>query len=278
MYDRGWEGLKKLTGNIYDGFICAPDILKAVYERTVLYVMVHGFIPVPQGIKEATRQGKVSTIHETAFVQAQVPGSLQMANTGAGHYQGNKFDLKYVTEGEGIQFNIKYDERGNVKAVLAQKLVPGTWFMALPGYVDCVFNTSNHVPLRFNDVSFELTPDLIAAFEPGAETRPSKTPYTVVMTEEGLRVVKVTSADVPLKWIQGPQEFFFNQPNLLALYQGLLSQTEIESLVAGLSVQAGQIIKESNASVPGLAQDSLVYGLPEQLAVKAASFGRQASH
>lgn len=161
---RGVEKIAKLGGNVMDRLIHDRNRFNANRDRVVMYLMDHGFFKVPDDLRSATDGGIVSTMHETFFMTDVLPGSFQTTSTGAGHYQENKVDLKRVTEGRGIQFNVKYDESGAIVEVIGQELKPGDWALALPGYVDYVVNLGG---LRFNDISIALNDDIAARFCPG---------------------------------------------------------------------------------------------------------------
>lgn len=120
----------------------------------VCYVMNHGFMPTPENLTKLVRQGVTDgRIHDTFFPQDNpyIPGSEQFQQTG-GHYQGNNFDVKCVTEGIGLQVLIWIDKENKLRTTL-QLMAPGKWVYALPGTSDVVVNLGG---LRFNDISFKV--------------------------------------------------------------------------------------------------------------------------
>ncbi len=158
LYWRGSEGMAKLG---YRGILRHENVLfdekkledaKAA-EALLMYLMDHGVLEVPAGLEDLTDDGIVSTFHETSFLHDFLPGSFQATSTGAGHDQASKLDIKYVTEGRGIQVNVRYGADGKVKEVILQRVEKGQWAFALPGCVDYMINLGG---LRFNDTSVDL--------------------------------------------------------------------------------------------------------------------------
>jgi hypothetical protein len=205
FYWRGTESLSKLGGNILDYLVFDEARFDAAQEKSVMYLMDHGFVAVPLALSEATAQGRMSTIHETFFVNDFLPGSLQTTSTGVGHFQRDKVDIKYVKEGRGLQVNVKYDKSGRIQDVIVYDMKEGTWCLALPGYVDYIINLGG---LRFNDVSLSistetakrLNPDYdekgLAALETVIKKKGNVAPYIGMMTKRGPVIVK-TDASVP---------------------------------------------------------------------------------
>ena len=245
---RGIEGIKKLGKNILELFAFAKKRLDSVRGNFVQYLMDHGFIRVPEGIRTETEQKVVSTIHETYFVNDMLPGSFQTTSTGAGHFQGNKLDIKYVTEGSGIQVNVKYDEDGNIVEIIAQEVKEGDWCLALPGYVDYMINLGG---LRFNDMSVALTNEQAAVFNPdfGSMTaerlavleavtkeKAEYAPYLGVALEGWTTAVKARS-DFPdavcVETINSSQGIFDGK-SLTEVYTGLQDMRDLLSKVAEL--------------------------------------------
>jgi len=70
-------------------------------DNLIMYIMNHGFVEVPEGIKELTgkEQGSISTFHDTVFINNLIPGSYQTTSTGPGHFQATNLDVKYITQG-----------------------------------------------------------------------------------------------------------------------------------------------------------------------------------
>jgi len=158
LYWRGAEGIFKLG---YKGIL---DHENVVYDKKkledakaadnlLMYLMDHGVLKVPAGLEDLTDAEVVSTFHETSFLYDFLPGSFQVTSTGAGHDQKSKLDIKYVTEGRGIQVNVRYGADGKIKEVILQKVEEGQWAFALPGYVDYMIDLGG---LRFNDTSVDL--------------------------------------------------------------------------------------------------------------------------
>ncbi|MBI3320906.1 MAG: DUF89 family protein, partial [Candidatus Omnitrophica bacterium] len=149
LFDRGWESPKKM------------GLDHPVLQRFIMYLMVHGWLPVPSGLRQATRQGRISTIHRTAFLHDRVgdpsSGEVHRTSTGDGHAQGRKLDLKYVTAGSGIQRLT--DAQGRVHE---HRVTAGAWTFALPGYQDAMESTGG---LEFDDFSIELTPEEAQALD-----------------------------------------------------------------------------------------------------------------
>ena len=183
---RGYEGIKKLGDSLDTGLIYSQEKFDSQKYRMVMYVMNHGFIKVPRSLIASTgikEPNQISTIHDTAFIHDLLPGSSQFTSTGIGHFQDLGLDIKYVTEGSGIQFNVRYDTEGNVQEVLAHYLTVGTWTLALPGYVDYMINLGG---LRFSDFSVVLSEQDAAEISPNFDFR-----HRVVVAEAINKNVKM---------------------------------------------------------------------------------------
>lgn len=163
FYWRGIEGTKKLGENAIESSMYDKDAFNEKKDNLVMYLMDHGFTAPTAGLEKALREKRVSTIHETRFLNDFLPGSRQTTSTGAGHFQGTKLDVKNVTEGEGIQVNVRYNIDGTIEEVFLQSVVSGDWCFALPGCVDYMINLGG---LAFNDVSIDLTLSEASAFNP----------------------------------------------------------------------------------------------------------------
>ncbi|MDP2912610.1 MAG: hypothetical protein Q8N91_01200 [Candidatus Omnitrophota bacterium] len=153
------QGLKNKMGvNIAPEAIYDNAKLESARNNFWLYLMDHGFMAAPRELQVMAANGSMSTIHETAFLASMLPGSIQYASTGPGHFQKTQLDVKYVTEGRGIQYNKFYNEKGGLVAVFAQVLKPGSWAVALPFAVDSVETLSEEGLefTRFNDFSVEV--------------------------------------------------------------------------------------------------------------------------
>lgn len=205
FYWRGTEMLSKLGGNVLDYLVFDKARMAEAREKSVMYLMDHGFMAVPPRLSADTAQGRLSTIHETFFTSDLLPGSLQMASTGAGHFQADKVDIKHVTEGRGLQVNVKYGKDGSIKEVIVYEMKKGSWCLALPGYVDYVINLGG---LRFNDISLSVSPGTakslnpdyneadLKALEAVVKEKGKTAPYVGMMTRRGPAMVK-TVADAP---------------------------------------------------------------------------------
>ena len=160
---RGTEKIAKLGPNVAEKLIYDRDLFEVGRDKVVMYLMDHGSYAVNQNIVEATEKKKISTTHETFFTSDLLPGSLQTTSTGAGHFQGTKVDIKRVTDGWGIQFNVRFNAKGGIEEVIAQELKTGSWALALPGYVDYMVDLN---VLRFSDMSIDLISGESSGFSP----------------------------------------------------------------------------------------------------------------
>lgn len=247
---RGTEGVKKLGENILKSVRFSKERFDAAEEKLILYVMDHGFIEVPEALSSATKEKKVSTIHETSFVNDVLPGSLQTTSTGAGHFQGRSLDIKHATSGRGVQVNVLYAEDGKtIKEIIAQEVKEGDWFLALPGYVDYVINLGG---LRFNDASVELPLEDAAMFnkefanfneEKFKEYKDSLqvkyAPYIGVNLQDGPLVVKAKEDAPNAKWIKNLGNNFLSwieKHSLLESYRGENPGIDIYNLVSKLTI------------------------------------------
>ena len=233
---RGIEKVKKLAKGVLEVLKMRP---KAIDENIVMYLMNHGFIQAPKGIVEATEKGRISTIHETFFINDTLRSSIQTTSTGSGHYQGTKLDIKYVTEGKGIQFNVKYGDNGEILEVLAQHLRKGYPCMALPGYVDYMVNLGG---LRFNDVSVDLTFEELSSFYPNLDeagynairtrsVKPDNAPYLGVSTYLLVGLVKNMEGAPGCQWFDEVGMTLFATESLIERYKGLQGEEDIVFLV-----------------------------------------------
>ncbi len=245
IYWRGIEGISKLGDNIPKGLIFDKERFGRTKDNIVMYMMDHGFCEVPEDLIKCTEDGMISTVHETFFVNDLLPGSFQTTSTGAGHFQGRKIDIKQVTEGRGIQVNVRYNAKGDIEEVTAQQLRPGDWTLALPGCVDYMINLGG---LRFNDISIDLNPESAGRFNPGfdfseeniekvktAVSEKAKfAPYLAVRVGNDASLVKNTEGTpekVPaLKWVPVPENITPHN-NLIGLYQNLLNPEKVYELI-----------------------------------------------
>ena len=231
FYWRGKEKLSKMANCLHGGAVYDHETLENAREKLVMYIMDHGHEQVPEGSKKRTETGKVSTLHETLFTQNGIPGSYQVTSTGIGHFQGLKLDIKQVTRGSGIQFNVRYNSDGEVEEVIAQELAKGDWTFALPGYVDYVVNLGD---LRFNDFSVELTLKGAKKFNPhiqdhktlsNTETRlktvlkDASAPYGGFRLGDRLFVSKLAADAPPARWIKGITPALYGNNELYASFR-----------------------------------------------------------
>ncbi|MFH1305926.1 MAG: hypothetical protein ABIH74_05965, partial [Candidatus Omnitrophota bacterium] len=236
FYWRGIEGMEKLGSNILEGAIDDRALFDAAKERLVMYAMNHGFIAVPEQLKESTKNGRISTMHETFLVNDSLPGSRQTTSTGSGHFQAYKLDIKHVTEGWGIQLNVRYNEKGEIVEIIAKEVKAGNWCLALPGYVDYMVDLGG---LRFNDISVKLDPEeafgfnphldfsdaeKISALEEVIKKHATDAPYLGVMLAGQPAIVK-TDADAPdAVWVTGSDiEGYIEEMKDFAVFGGGLS-------------------------------------------------------
>lgn len=153
-YHRGREHFKKMEANADEKMVFNKDTYNATKNIVPLYLMLHGYKEVPSGMRNMTEKGEISTIHETGLAPVfLLPKSAQNISTGPGHFQGTTLDIKYVTEGEGIQYNKFYDKDGRLVKVIAQYLKPRSFTISIPGAVDSVEDLGG---LRFNDFSVSM--------------------------------------------------------------------------------------------------------------------------
>ncbi|MFH1552520.1 MAG: hypothetical protein ABID83_02625, partial [Candidatus Omnitrophota bacterium] len=240
---RGTEMIKKLGENILKALKFDGERFDGAEDKLVLYLMDHGFIEVPEGLKEATGKGQISTIHETFFINDMLPGSFQTTSTGAGHFQGDKLDVKQVTEGRGIQVNVKYDTEGNIVSIECQAVKAGEFCRALPGYVDYMINLGG---LRFNDFSVSLSPEQARQFdseynenelEKLAEVvkgHAKHAPYIGVKFKDGPEVVKAVEDVTDAVWVASP--FYFAEgSSLLDIYSDASSMGDVYGMVEQLA-------------------------------------------
>ncbi|MFA5411438.1 MAG: mannose-6-phosphate isomerase, class I [Candidatus Omnitrophota bacterium] len=235
---RGYEAAEKLgKENIRKEFIYDQQKFDAQIEKVVMYIMDHGFIEVPAVLKEMTgnAEGQISTLHETSFIHNLLPGSLQATSTGIGHAQKTSLDIKYVSEGTGIQFNLLLNAKGEVTEIIAQYLTPGTWTLALPGYVDAVINLGG---LRFNDFSYNLPEEKAIAFvseqyraEVDFSRKPAATsPYLPVVMNGKPYLVQMQKDAPHITWASAPDAAIFGKKSLLELYP-VLNKKEIGRII-----------------------------------------------
>jgi len=152
-----WRGFERI-GKMGKVDVSDEQAFNAVKDNLALYVMVHGWMAVPEGLSDLTDNKEVSTIHETTFVTDRIQGSDRCPSTGPGHFQDTSLDIKYVTEGQFIQHNKYYDAEGNLIVDFVQYVEAGKWAVALPGAVDSMEKTDKDVS-RFNDASVKVDRD-----------------------------------------------------------------------------------------------------------------------
>ncbi|MFH1664834.1 MAG: glycogen/starch synthase [Candidatus Omnitrophota bacterium] len=249
---RGVESLGKLgkSGeNILKPLIFDQKFFNSKSPGYLMYIMDHGVTEVPGAIKEATEGGLVSTYHETYFVHDRLPGSRQFTSTGAGHFQWRSLDIKYVTEGKGIQFNVLYSADGKVLEVIAQEIKAGEWCLALPGYKNYMVNLGG---LRFNDMSTVLTPEEAKMFNDKVDFNDAEevlrikeaagsakyAPYGAGIIDGKPTAIKVDKNIPDAQWITNAREEFVNVPGkgntLLGIYNNLTGE-RLSEMVGGFA-------------------------------------------
>jgi len=239
-YDRGYETFKKLGDNILEDLVYGRDRFEealASKESFIMYRMVHGLLPVAEGIEKYTKNGLISTFHKTVFLRDFVSGSYQTTSTGPGHFQGLQLDVKQVTAGLGIQFNVKYNSKGEMIKVLAQYIKEGDFFYALPGCVDYMVNLGD---LEFNDFSVKLSKEAATKFNPDIDFKTEgvlesvskkvskKAPYVVGMIGKELLILNNMEEQPKLKWIDEPDASVLTTGrsfDLTSLYKAINSES-----------------------------------------------------
>jgi len=234
IYWRGSEGTAKMGENILKHAKRGARDFEETKADVGLYIMDHGWMEVPADLRDMTDEEDVTTIHETSFLISILQGPAQHVSTGPGHFQ-KTMDIKYVTEGEGIQYNKFYNAEGRLVAVLAQRLKAGSWAVALPGAVDSMENLGG---LRFNDISVKVDSDtvnhILKSIDPELEfgsltaaedtiKEASKTaPYVVVDKDGKPEIVKNLDSAPDITWTENllPASLFGDQP-LTDLYKTL---------------------------------------------------------
>jgi phosphomannomutase len=239
-YNRGIETGAKMKGD-FGAQGQAPYNLEAY----VLYSMRHGMVPVPAGLAGVTNAsgGSVSTFHHTSFAMARVPGTLNAASTGVGHYQAEKLDVKQVTRGEVLQVSVKYDGNGNVVDVLKRRASAGEFAVALPGYYDYLISIGNE-PAAFDDVSIDLSAlgfsrSDIAQFQGGQKptVAPLNAPYVWVNGQlEPAAGMKNLPPARDVSTIQS-----LDGASLLDIY-GVLNEGSLRAMAGSLISNAGALV------------------------------------
>jgi len=242
-YWRGAELVGKMGGNISIDAMYSQDTFEAQKDNLVLYVMDHGWMEVPPDLRDMTERGEISTIHQTSFATDLLPGSVQFASTGPGHYQGEKsdeksvgtMDFKYVTKGRAIQHNKFYDDEGNLIVDIVQNLDAETnpVGVALPGAVDSIENLGD---CEFTDFSTDVPEeeareflrsinprlDFDAIQEKDAQGRikasAATVPYFAAFIDGEAKLVQNTPEAAPVRWIE---RLNIGEGTLESIYQGL---------------------------------------------------------
>lgn len=94
---------------------------------------------------------KMGPLDDPSVAGVKLGSELQLS-TGKGHFQGNSLDVKYVTTGRALQFNVRYNEKGIIeKRPLVQEVREGEWALALPGYVDFIVDITDTPELSEED-------------------------------------------------------------------------------------------------------------------------------
>lgn len=152
VHHRGFETIASKFKDI--NLLNPEEISEEARKRIMLYAMLHGYIKVPDALRDPTLRRIVSTMHMTRFTRDLLPGKdMQAAGTAAGHAQLNMLDIKYVNKGYGIQWQRFYGENGSLAKVYAQLLTPGSFAVALPGAVEHIENLEG---LEFEDFSIDV--------------------------------------------------------------------------------------------------------------------------
>ncbi|GEM_PF-2852979 len=277
FYFRGIEGVPKLgEGVISDrdfGQCTQYDSAKfdIATQHLLLYVMNHGFLPVPEELQAATETGEISTIHHTAFIHDVIPGSILCTSTGKGHYQRDKLDIKQWVAGRMLQFNVKYDEKGNIREVLVQPFdEQHPWAVALPGYVDYMVSLEGQP--EFFDFSIQaksedlqkINPEYDEAAQAKIEDAIKKAkfaPYSVLSTGGRHYMLKTVDEGFEATWINGPSDIM-NQvagdQALPAYYRNLISHG-LYALTENISTGIGEITQPlegaDKARLPPITKD-----------------------
>ena len=245
FYWRGTEGISKLGSNVSDALMFDRGHFDEVKDNVVMYLMDHGFYQVPEEMLDGTKAGKVSTIHETYFVNDFLPGSFQTTSTGAGHFQASKVDIKCVTAGRGIQVNVRYNAKGEIEEIIAQEIKEGDWTLALPGCVDYMINLGG---LRFNDVSVDLPAGLAGRFNPdfdfsvenlkaveeAVKVNGKTAPYLAAKFGDKPYLVKNMQSAPDAKWLS-PLQGYSGGIGLTDIY-AMFSPEALDSAVPALAV------------------------------------------
>lgn len=302
IYWRGVERIAKLGNNVIPEAVYNQPVFETAKSAAVLYTMDHGFLPVPEPLVALTappaENGKISTIHETAFATNLLPGSIQYASTGIGHFQGMALDIKYVTEGRGIQYNKIYDAQGKLVKVFAQILEPGTWAVAIPGAVESIENLGG---LRFNDFTVQVLPEIASIFNPDLfkpgfdftkiaeiksviENSASVVPFTVVRVKGEDRLVmneavtpRLSVPGLQVTWVNPiPAANIFVEKTAIELYNNLNGIEDIKRIAEGVA----QVTVSPNWPMPNQPENQPIKPIaPAELArytraLKIAEAGR----
>jgi hypothetical protein len=204
---------------------------------------------------------QLSTAHETLFAGYEIPGTPFAMSTGVGHFQGNKLDVKYFSNGRyavalpghydrmertkdgWIQYNTKYKDDGSIEYVLA------TWIPSDDA--------------KFQDFSFELSPDDAAKFNGGnalaQDKAPKEAPFVWNNSLNTLVRVPGVSSPLPL-WTDALSTDAFDGKNFTKFYAELkalpislarvLSQeTEVDEGVEGTKIEIVKFLKKFLISV-----------------------------
>ena len=253
---RGMEAMDKLGENVSETAVYDRAQLEQARVNLWMYLMDHGYREVPPAIRALTERGGITTIHETTFLADMLPGSVQYTSTGPGHFQ-KTMDIKYVTEGEGIQYSNFYNDKGELVAVFVQYLRPGSWAVSIPGAVDSIENLGG---LKFNDVSVEVPDATVQSMLDSVNERAGlrgerrlnyakmkavsdttikeaskQVPYYVVNIEGTPVLVRNVSNAPDVTWINGIPSGVFGDRTLDELYPELT-----ESGLRGITTQTAE--------------------------------------
>jgi hypothetical protein len=261
---RGIEMINKLGENMI-GFLVRDNFReKHVDNSLVMYIMDHGFLSVPEGVMEDTKNGRMSTLHETFFLHDRIPGTMHTTSTGPGHYQALDLDIKHATEGKGLQVNVRYDGSGNIVDFVVTELDSSDPMknkaLSLPGYVDYVINLGG---LRFNDIRITLSLNnekdraLLGKLSPfvpeefdddeavkkfGKNLKPEIQPYVGFIDVSGeFKILRNPKApdDLKPRFMSVKTQSFSGRDSLMEFYADAgLDSPGINDLVAGITESA----------------------------------------
>ncbi len=223
-------------------------------ERTVMYVMDHGVIEVPEALREMTEEGQISTPHETTFINMGIQKSIRYTGTGKGHWQDKYLDMKQVTKGRILQLIDIYDDTGNKIETLANVVNEGETTRAIPGSVDYMIPLTDIV--MFNDIRVEIPDEKIGIFNPHikgvleleliekivSETEQSN--YKVIDFKGKPVLARVDATSPDITWITYPE--LTELKDLISFYK-TASPEKIKDIVNDLAAARPTYLTETEA-------------------------------